>query len=333
MKVIPQNPDREIVQRSPQRMGGRFYVMPYEVHDKLAELELIDFYACVLRHAIIEEDWATNTIWVLGKFQSSVQQIARWRNKSRSHTRILLKKLKDASLIVTDDYTSYKLPMYKKQQDEGVRAADIHLLNKKVEELEALVRDSLGNVKMPIPKGDNIIVLSREKIISVFYKGIGQDRISGTKRDKARKVYKKLRADKFTREEITFAVQWTLENATEQPYDFALLLDTIGQAVAAKREADSREEDAAGRQKEIDTEREEREKEESESDEWEFYKAELSDEERQELRARAAKELADSGEYPDQFISDILIGIRETQILRSQFPEGVPLRAETGEDN
>lgn len=333
MKEIPQNPERQIIQRSSQRMGGRFYVTPYEVHDKLAALDLIEFYACVLRHAIIEEDWETNTVWVLGKFQSSVQQIARWRNKSRSHTRILLKKLKDASLIVTDDYTSYELPTYKKKQDEGIRASDIHLLTRKLQELEALVRDSLPQGKMPIPKGENIIVLSRERIISIFYQGIGQDRISGKKREKARLVYKKLRADKFTREEITFAVQWTLENANDQPYDFALLLDTIGQAVAAKKEADSREEDAADRQKEIDTEREEREKQESESDEWEFYKAELADKERQELRARATKELADSGEYSDQFISDILIGIKETEILRSQFPEGVPLDAETGEDD
>jgi len=312
-------------------MGGRFYVKDYQLHDKLAELDLNDFYDGILRHAVINEHWETDSVWVLGRFQATSRQIMIWTGKSRTSVWRLLNTLIKAKIIVMVSDGSYELSMYKRKEDEGVRASDIHFLNKKVEELAALVRDSLANGKMPIPKGDTIIVLSREKIISMFYKGIGQDRISGKKREKARKVYRKLRTDKFTREEITFAVQWTLENANEQPYDFALLLDTIGQAVAAKKEADSREEDAADRQKEIDTEREEREKEESERDEWEFYKAELADEERQELRARATKELDDSGQYRDQFMSDILIGIKETEILRSQFPEGVPLRAETGD--
>jgi hypothetical protein len=245
-----------------------------------------------------------------------VQQIARWRNKGRSHTRILLKKLNDASLIVTDDYTSYELPMYKKKHDEGIRPSDIHLLTKKLEELEAFVRDSLANGEMAIPK--EIIILSREKIISMFYKGIGQERISAMKREKARKVYKKLRTDDFTPEEIAFAVQWTLDNANEKPYDFALIPSTIGQALAVKVKAERRETAEEERQKEADSEQEKLERQEKERDDWEFYKAELPEEEREELKQRAIQEIGDSEEFPAEFISDVLIVIKENDILRRE---------------
>lgn len=339
------------MERSRRRMGGLFYVKPYQVHDKLKKLggNLHCFYDGILRNAIIKEDWERSSVWVSGKFQATAQQLGKWTGKSKNYARILLNKLVKAGMIVETADGSYELPMYKRKQDEGVRASDIQLINKKLEQLEKqnadmkiFVRDFIANGKMPIPadscklpqeKKQDKKSLSGDKIISMFYKGIGQQRITATKREKARGIYKKLRADNFTPEEIHFAVQWTLENANEQPYAFALIEDTIGQALAAREKAESIQQVEEERQKAVDREREDTEKEESERDKWEFYKAELPQKERQELRARATKELTDSGDYASQFMTDILIGIKETEILRRQFPEGVPIHAEGGDDD
>lgn len=346
MKVIPRNPETEIIQRSPQRMGGRFYVKPYQVHDKLKKLggHYNNFYDDILRNAVIKENWETNSVWVLGKFQGLPKQLQAWTGKSRSYVTILIRKLIKAKLILKGANGSYKLLMYKKKQDEGIRPSDINAMNTKLEQLEKqnadiqiLVRDLMAyaeaNGKMPVPvhsgklrqeKKEENGSLSGDKIISIFYKGIGQDRISGEKREKARGVYRKLRADKFTPKEICFGVQWTLENANAEPYDFALVQATIGQALAARQKADSEEKEASEREQAFDTEREERDKEESERDDWEFYKADLPEKEREELRKEATKELRELGSYPEQFITDILIGIKENEILRRRLPDGVP---------
>lgn len=347
MKVIPSNPDtdtEEISPRSPQRMGGRFYVKPYQVHDKLKKLgaSFNEFYDDILRNAVIKENWETNSVWVLGTFMAAPKQLRVWTGKSYSYVRILIRKLTKAKLIMQGANGSYTLPMYKKKQDEGIRPSDIHAINDKLEQLEeqnaalqTLVRDFMAhaeaNGKMPLPvhsgkpqkeKKEENGSLSGDKIISIFYKGIGQERIAGEKREKARGVYRKLRADKFTPEEICFAVQWTLENANAEPYDFALIQATIGQALATRKKEVERKEAEEDIEKEVDRRREEIEKEESERDDLEFYKADLSPEERAELREEATKELRDIGAYPEQFITDILLGIKENEILRRRLPDG-----------
>lgn len=334
-EIITDSATKEKNQGSHGRMGGRFYVKPYEVHDKLAKMgSLNSFYDCILRNAIISEDWDTKTAWVCGRFQTTPRQLAKWTRRSRSYSGILMKRLIKAKIILIASDGSYELPMYKKKQDEGIKASDIQQLNKKVEALALIVKEVVANGKVPIPAGsgksaeekkDKSIKLSREKVISMFYKGIGQPRISGSKRDKARGVYRKLTDDDFTPEEIHFAVKWTLENATEQPYDFAILPAMIGQALAARESVESQRKNAEERQEAVDTERDEIEEQERESDSWEFYKAELPQEEREELRERATKELTDSKQYAAGFINDVLIGIKENEILRRQFPEGNPI--------
>lgn len=331
MKIVQDNSDQEKTAGAHGRMGGRFYVKPFELHDRLAKLGNLNcYYDCILRHAVIDEDWETNTVWVLGRFLATPEQFSKWTGKGKSYSRILLNKLVRAEIILMAPDGSFQLPMFKKKQDAGVRASDIQLLREKIEELETIVSEVLVTGKIPIPadsgkspeeKKSKIIVFSSEKIISMFYKGIGQARITASKREKAREVYKKLRADKFSREEIGFAVHWTIENANEKPYDFALLLDTIGQAVAAKTKADSKKEKAAERQKAVDTQFEELERQESERDDWEFYKADMGLIQREELRQNAIEEIAASGEYQAEFISDILITVKENEILRRERPE------------
>ncbi len=60
--------------------------------------------------------------------------------------------------------------------------------------------------------------LSPREIVSGFYRGIGQLKISKAKRERAEKVFKELAEDNFSPEDIQFAVEWTLKNAREKPY-------------------------------------------------------------------------------------------------------------------
>ncbi len=44
----------------------------------------------------------------------------------------------------------------------------------------------------------------------------------------------------FSEEDIEFAVKWTIENSKEKPYDFSLIKEPIGQAMAAKKEEETK---------------------------------------------------------------------------------------------
>lgn len=307
--------------RATHRMGGQFYVKPYEVHDTLIKLGTHNsFYDAIVRNAAIKEDWSIDGIWVIATFTASMREMGTWANKGKSYAATFLEELLEAKAVEKLEDGSYRVPRYKRKQDEGVKASDIQFLYEKIENLELIIRDLVANKndKSPEEKEDEIKVLYSEDIISLFYKRIGQQRISGEKRAKARNVYRKLRDDNFTPEEICFAVQWTLDNANEKPYDFALIPSTIGQALAVKEKAERKKTAEEERQEEADREREKLERQEKERDDWEFYKAELPEEEREELKQRAIQEISDSGEFPAQFITDVLIVIRENEILRKE---------------
>jgi len=72
-------------------------------------------------------------------------------------------------------------------------------------------------------------------LVNMFYNVIGQSKISKQKRERAEKNIRELTEDGFSQEDIIFAINWTIKNAKEKPYDFALIKDTIGQAMAAKK--------------------------------------------------------------------------------------------------
>lgn len=162
--------------------------------------------------------------------------------------------------------------------------------------------------------------LSGNKIISGFYTGIGQEKISKAKRERAKEILKKLKQE-FTLEDIAFAVTWTLENAKEQLYDFSIIEHTIGQAMGAKEKEAARE---AKRRTEEATREAIREKErvqEEEREQIEAYKENLPEEERTALRETAEREIRESGEFDEDFITDYLINIKENEILRKEIAE------------
>ena len=254
---------------------------------------------------------------------------------------------------------TYRLPYYKKRADTGITISEIKemasrlvYVEGRIEEfadsLEEMIKASRGvkipsggntssggkGVKIPSggtdrPSGGNGSFkeeidqkpLSPNSMISGFYRGIGQEKISRQKRERAIKVFKKLRKDGFTPDQIAFAVEWTLENAKEQPYDFSIIEHTIGQAIAAREreEAESREIDE--RETREREEREQIEREEEEREEIEAYKESLDPDQRAELREKAIAEINEAGEYKKEFVNDFLINLKENEILRRKLSD------------
>lgn len=163
--------------------------------------------------------------------------------------------------------------------------------------------------------------LSGSKVISGFYRGIGQKKISKEKRERANLILKKLREDGFSLDDIALAVKWTLENAKEELYDFSIIQHTIGQAIAARKKEEAKAKEIEQRERAATEERQKREREESERERIEAHKESLAPEERAALREQAEKELRESGEFKKEFIDDFLIGIKEREILQRQIAE------------
>jgi len=163
--------------------------------------------------------------------------------------------------------------------------------------------------------------LSGNTIISGFYKGIGQTKISKVKRERASKIFRKLRSDGFDLEDIAFAVDWTIENAKEELYDFAIIEHTIGQAIAASDKQELERKGMEEREKAKAEEELEREAEEREREKIEEYKANLSPENRAALRERAEAEISAAGIYKPGFISEPLISAKENELVRKELEE------------
>jgi len=186
----------------------------------------------------------------------------------------------------------------------------------------------------PFKEESKVSLSTLNTVISGFYRGIGQNRISKEKRERAFKIATKLRKDGFSLEDIAFAVEWTLENAKEDPYDFGIIQHTIGQALAARDKHESEKSAIEEREKAAEEERSKREGEKGEREEIETQKAGLSEEKRAELREGAEAEILDSGIYKPGFISEPLIAAKENEILRKQLTQkmGPPDDAESGEE-
>lgn len=183
-----------------------------------------------------------------------------------------------------------------------------HVQNRHTQDSQGL-KDNKDNVKNS---------LSPRAIVSGFYKGIGQSRISKAKRERAEKSLKELLEEGFNPEDVQFAVEWTLKNTKEELYDFSIIKHTIGQAMAAKKkvkaeEARKEEEERIAVERRADEKKREEEKAKIDS-----YKETLSSEERARLRERAEAEIRESGQYKAEFITEHLIEAKESELIREQ---------------
>jgi len=164
--------------------------------------------------------------------------------------------------------------------------------------------------------------LSIDEIVDLFYKGIGQKDIAKRKREKAENDIKELTEDGFSQGDIIFAVNWTIKNAKEKPYDFALIKDTIGQAMTAKREMELEEQKIAEMEEKKAKQMEEEKKFEEEKGKIQSYKKSLSPEQRSELREKALEEIKKSGTIKQELIGQPLIDSKENEILGNKLNIG-----------
>lgn len=166
--------------------------------------------------------------------------------------------------------------------------------------------------------------LSHMYIVSGFYRGIGQKRISKSKRERATLVSKNLKKDGFSLEDIAYAVDWILENTEDVLYDFSIVEHIIGQAIADRDKRAQNEKENADREKAAADEKAATEKEERDREVVEGYKKNLSEEERDKLFDYAEDLLRAAGEYKESFIDPFTVGLKENEIIRDILSENGP---------
>lgn len=335
-----------------RRMAGPFVPLPGEIFDVLeAESpQCFKAYAYILYRFFVEQDPDVEGEWVLGRIQASKAEIAAKVPGERSWFRDKIwPTLESLGLVREAEGGFVELPkLYKKAhqylsplqvtrrfnlivqklEEMETRQASIESLILEVKPLNLEVKPpklegAPPNLEVKPPKPGGVIInrdqnkrsLSSNNIISGFYRGIGQKRISKRKRERGKIALEKLRKEGFSAEDIAFAVGWTLGNAKEEPYDFSIIEHTIGQAIAAREKEEAEWREMQERERKAQEERERIEREEKEHDEIEAYKEGLDPDQREELREKAVAEIRDSGDYKEQFITEVLIEIKENEIL------------------
>ncbi|MBM3210627.1 hypothetical protein FJZ33_00290 [Candidatus Poribacteria bacterium] len=160
--------------------------------------------------------------------------------------------------------------------------------------------------------------LSQEEIISKFYECTGQKRITETKRERARECLKQMLKEGFSLEDVSFAIEWTMKNSKEKPYEFSFIQHTISQAMADKERVEAEK----ARQKEQEQiaiqEKAEEERLEKERVELEAFKEKLGPEERGKLRQKAIEEVNKMEGIKQEFITEVLIRSKENEILKAE---------------
>jgi len=317
-------------------------------------------YHVMLTKFPIDEDWSDDPVWVSGIISATKKRIADQSAVSYPAFYRYWKQLIEAGLVREREGGLFVLPFFKKKAYDAISPTEVRERFSRNEaviaENEAViaklkaaiendpenpgkqeddyqqiitdhqqnVEDHQQNVDVSYPfKGlkKEKISLSREKIISWFYKQIGQSRISGVEREKARQVYRKLKADQFTVREIDFAVRWTIENATEKPRSFSLVNSMIGQAMEALKNAEEKAKRVEEEKRLVDEARIEQEKQAEDTKRIEAIKDGMTPRKRENLRDEAFRELTDIQGMSKAFIGEPLIKSKENEIIRRSLEE------------
>jgi hypothetical protein len=160
--------------------------------------------------------------------------------------------------------------------------------------------------------------LSQNRVIDLFYNGIGQKKVTKQKRERAESNIRELLNEGFTEKDIAFAVKWTIENSKEKPYDFSLIKETIGQAIAEKEKAEKKEAEKQEREKRLTQEQTEREEQEKLLERIREHKNNLDDSQRKQLREEALDAIKNTKGIREEFVTEILIEAKENEIIRRQ---------------
>lgn len=338
------------------KMSGPFVPIPGEVFDLLKNETPMCFkvYAYMLNAFFVEEDFDVPGDWVLGRIRASKRDIAAKLGIDWSWFWQKLWPILEKLGLIRESQGIIELPKLYKKAEQYLVPAELkrqyNALREEIYELREMLNGLLANQNQSSKPGnvdnwegkppklggktsqtgrENLPPRARESLsgsrfkkdlslraISDFYTSIGQKKISEKKRERGLEIYEKLREDGFTAEQIQFAVEWTVKNATEDLYDFSILEHTIGQAMTEMAKEEKRQERRERRELEA-AERERREgEEEAERRRVLEYKESLGPAERKQLRSEAEQEIKESGQFKDEFIDDFILEVRENQILR-----------------
>jgi hypothetical protein len=243
----------------PSKIGGPFVPLPREVISILATEKDASMkkYILMLSECFIQEVVDEEGEWVHGLIAMSKNRLAQKIGAGRGHFfSTMFPRWQELGLVgATGEFDNGKknedgirLLMYYRKGDHfqmplPVRK-EINLLRKQLYQMEELVRSLTeipgtgnpeGNVVISDNEEETPLDLCSSDLIDQFYNGIGQDRISPTKRRQAGAIIAELRHE-FSLEEISRAITWTLEGAKGKDQDvhsFAIIEHTIGQALAA----------------------------------------------------------------------------------------------------
>ena len=172
--------------------------------------------------------------------------------------------------------------------------------------------------------GDELGQSLASDIVSKFYEGIGQAKISTSKRKKAENDINDLLSDNFTIEDIGFAVEWTLRNSTERIYDFSIIKHTMGQATAEKKKIEEQKAKRLNEGKIVAEKIAEESKRDEQLAEIRAIKESMSSKDRADLRKRAEFEIRNCGKYREEFITDLLIETKENELIGKEFGMELP---------
>lgn len=166
---------------------------------------------------------------------------------------------------------------------------------------------------------DNIKdTLSQDQIIDLFYNSIGQTKITKQKRERAENNIKELLEEGFSEKDIAFAVKWTIDNSREKPYDFSLIKDTVGQAMAEKGKVEKKEIENLERKKMLAQKQVEEKKQEKLLESVKEYKNNLDNNQRKQLREESLNAIRNTKGIREEFITEILIEAKENEIIAAK---------------
>lgn len=177
-------------------------------------------------------------------------------------------------------------------------------------------------------KDRKISLSDANKLISAFYRAIGQNRISRPVRDKANATIRKLQIAGYLSGEIAYALHWIPENAKEPVEHFGIVPHMIEQAVAAGRKILAKEEADKALEEAEAKSQESRMSEQDERELLKKYKEGLPPEERDQLLKDALENLKNTPGIKSDYIVEPLVEAMENDIIRKS---GVDLQQEATE--
>lgn len=243
------------------------------------------------------------------------------------------KDLEDGIVNLTSGQNDYSQNDYSQNDQTGIAKMTIVKMTRGEENKELTSNEVRGSQNdhsqndqhlKDIFKDSLKDTLSPREICSLFYSSIGQTKISKKKRERAEINIKELLSEGFSKDDILLTIKWTIENSKEKPYDFSIIKETIGQAIAVKKQVEAEEAKKLEAEQNKIYEMEKEKKENENQERIRTYKGKLSVEQRSELRAKALDEIHNMKGIKEEFITETLIEAKENELVAKRLGIDLP---------